>query len=72
MLLSQLPLTFHQIQKWMPISLHSLFCSRADWDSLGDHLKDVSLGDIFKLGVSTAASGFCEWIQVGIDVYILH
>ena len=56
----------------MPISLHSLFRSRADWDSLGDHLKDVSLGDIFKLGVSTAASGFCEWIQVGIDVYILH
>ena len=72
MLLSQLPLTFHQILKWMPISLHSLFHSCADWDSLGDHLKDVSLEDILKLGVSTAASGFCEWIQVGIDVYILY
>ena len=26
--------------------------------------------DIFKLGAS--ASKFCEWIQVGIDVYIPH
>ena len=29
-------------------------------------------GDIFKLGVPAAASKFCEWIQVGIDVYIPH
>ena len=27
--------------------------------------------DIFKLGAS-AASEFCEWVQVGIDVYIPH
>ena len=26
----------------------------------------------FKLGASVAASEFCEWIQVGIDVYIPH
>ena len=28
--------------------------------------------DIFKLGASAAASEFCEWVQVGIDVYIPH
>ena len=26
--------------------------------------------DIFKLGASAAASEFCEWVQVGIDVCI--
>ena len=46
--------------------------SRADWDGLRDHLRDVPWEDIFKLGTSTAASEFCEWIQVGIDVYIPH
>ena len=47
-------------------------CSRADWDGLCDHLRDVSWEDIFKLGASVAASEFCEWVQVGIDVYIPH
>ena len=46
--------------------------SRADWDGLGDHLKDVPWEDIFKLGASAAASEFCEWVQVGIDVYISY
>ena len=46
--------------------------SRADWDGLWDHLRDVPCENIFKLGASTAASEFCEWIQVGIDVYIPH
>ena len=46
--------------------------SRADWDGLRDHLRDVPWENIFKLGVSTAASEFCEWVQVGIDVYIPH
>ena len=27
---------------------------------------------IFKLGASAATSEFCEWVQVGIDVYIPH
>ena len=44
----------------------------ADWDGLRDHLRDVPWEDIFKLGASTAASEFCEWVQVGIDVYIPH
>ena len=29
-------------------------------------------GDIFKLSASAAASEFCEWVRVGIDVYIPH
>ena len=33
-------------------------------------MRDVPWKDIFKLGASTAASEFCEWVQVGIDVYI--
>ena len=46
--------------------------SRADQDGLRDHLRDVPWKDIFKFGTSSAASEFCEWIQVGIDVYIPH
>ena len=45
--------------------------SRADWDGLRDHLRDVPWKDIFKLSASAAASEFCEWVQVGIDVYII-
>ena len=41
--------------------------SRADWDCLRDHLRDVPWEDIFKLGASAAASEFCQWVQVGID-----
>ena len=46
--------------------------SRGDWDGLCDHLRDVPWEDIFKLSASAAASEFCEWVQVGIDVYIPH
>ena len=46
--------------------------SRADWDGLRDHLRDVPREDIFKLSASAAASEFCEWVQVGIVVYIPH
>ena len=46
--------------------------SRADWEGLCDHLKDVPWEDIFKLGASATASEFCEWVQVGIDVYMPH
>ena len=46
--------------------------SRADRDGLRDHLRDVPWENIFKLSASTAASEFCEWVQVGIDVYIPH
>ena len=46
--------------------------SHADWDGLHDHLGDVPWEDIFKLSASAAASELCEWVQVGIDVYIPH
>ena len=44
--------------------------SRADWDGLCDHLRDIPWDDIFNLSASAAASQFCEWVPVGIDVYI--
>ena len=28
--------------------------------------------DIFKVSASAASSEFCEWVQIGIDVYIPH
>ena len=46
--------------------------SRADLVGLRDHLRDVPWEDIFKLGASAAAGEFCEWVQVGIDVFISH
>ena len=39
------------------------------WDGLRDHLREVLWEDIFKLSASSAANEFCEWVQVGIDVY---
>ena len=42
--------------------------SRADWDGLPNHLRDVPWEDILKLSASAATSEFCEWVQVGIDV----
>ena len=42
------------------------------WDRLRDNLRDVPWKDIFKRSASAAASDFCEWVQVGIDVYICH
>ena len=44
--------------------------SCADWNGLRDHLRDVPWEDIFQLSASAAASEFCEWVQVGIDIYI--
>ena len=46
--------------------------SRADWDDLCDHLRDVPWEDIFKPSASTVASEFCEWVQVRINGYIHH
>ena len=44
--------------------------SCADCYGLCDHLRDVSWEDIFKFSASAATSEFCEWVQVGVDVYI--
>ena len=35
-------------------------------------MRDFPWEDIFKLSASAAPSEFCEWVQVGIDVYIPH
>ena len=35
-------------------------------------MRDVPWENIFKLSASATASEFCEWIHVGIDVYIPH
>ena len=56
----------------MPRFITAYDCSCADWDGLCDHLRDVPWENIFKLSASAAASEFCGWVQVGIDVYILH
>ena len=47
-------------------------CSRADWGSLCDHLRDVLWEDIFKFCASVVANEFCECVKVEIDVYIPH
>ena len=65
-----LSLHFHH-----PFSLHNLwlyFC--ADWDGLDgrNNLRDVPWEDVFQLCVSAVAIKFCESVQVGIDVVILH
>ena len=71
MLLSQFPFPINSKQD-TPFHCVAYDYSRADWDGLRDHLRDVPWEDIFKLSASAAASEFCEWVQVGIDVYIPH
>ena len=46
--------------------------SRADFDGLCDHLRDVPWEDAFKVSASAPASEFCERVQDGIDVYMPH
>ena len=46
--------------------------SCAHWVGLHDHLRDDPLEDIFKLNASPVSGKFCEWVQVGIDVYVSH
>ena len=46
--------------------------SCSDWGGLCDHLRDVLWEYNFELGSSAAASEFCQWVRVGIDVHIPH
>ena len=57
-------------QRDAPFRCIAYYYCCANWDGLCDHLRDVPWEDIFKLSASAAASEFCEWAQVGIDVYI--
>ena len=64
-------IVFPTNSKWDAQFHHIVYdYSCADWDSLCDHLRDVPWEDIFKLSASSSASEFCEWVQVGIHVYI--
>ena len=63
-----LPLNSQQDALFHPIA-YDYSC--ADWDSLCDHLRDVPWEDIFKVVTSSAASEFCELVQVRIDVISL-
>ena len=64
---------FPSNSQWdVPFHRRAYDYSRADWDGLRDHLRDVPWGDIFKLGASAAASEFCDWVQVGTDVCTPH
>ena len=70
---SQFPLTIHYTKKQDALFYRIAYdYFHADWDGLQDHLGDVPWEDIFKLSASSATSEFCEWFQVGIDVYIPH
>ena len=73
MLLSQFSIDFpSNSQQDVPFHRIAYDYSRANWDGLRDHLRDVPWEDIFKPGASAATSEFCEWVQVEIDVYIPH
>ena len=73
--MTNFPCTSQYLQ-YIPVSLATLCIaydySCTDWDGLCNHLRDVPWEDIFKLSASAAASEFCEWVQVGTDVYIAH
>ena len=46
--------------------------SRAGWDGLRDHLRDVPWLDIFKHDATYAIKVITEWVEIGIDCYIPH
>ena len=46
--------------------------SYVDWDVLCDHLTDIPLTGIFTIGVSVADVEICDWVQIGIDLFIPH
>ena len=66
LMLSQFPLTFQLIHNRMPISSHSLwlFSCWLGWSPWSFERCSI--------GASASASEFCEWVQVGIHVYIPH
>ena len=66
-------INFPSNSQWYASFHHIAFdYSPVDWEGLCDHLRDAPWEDIFKPGASAAASEFCEWVQVGIAVYMPH
>ena len=70
MLLSRFPLTFQLTQNRIPPFIVRLMTILL---LIGMVFMIIfSREDSFKLSASATASEFCEWVQVGIDVYIPH
>ena len=44
--------------------------SKADWDGLRVHLKDMPWLDIFRHDVNYADREITQWVEIGIDCYI--
>ena len=65
------PCYFHWLSIRCPVSLLSLwlFLCWLGW-YLWSFVIICSTGNICKLSVTAAANEFCEWVRVGIDVYI--
>ena len=60
-------------QWYAPLNCIDYDYFHVDWDGVHEHLRDVPREDVFRLAAfAAAASEFCEWVQVGIDVYIPH
>ena len=69
MLLSQFPLTFHKIHNRILCFITQLMTILTLIGMVFMIIWDVPWEDIFKLGVSAAASELYKWAQVGNDVY---
>ena len=72
MFMSQFPLTLQLIQNGMPHFIARVMTILVLIGMVFMIIRDVPWEDIFKLKASAAASEFCEWVQVGINVYIPH
>ena len=70
MLLSRFPLTFQLTQNRIPPFIVRLMTILLVIGMV--FVIICSREDSFRLSASAAASEFCEWVQVGIDVYIPH
>ena len=68
MLLSHFPLTFHQVHNGISCFIAQLMTILVLIGTVFMIIGTV----FFKLSVSVAVSVFCEWVQVGIDLYIPH
>ena len=75
MLLCQFQLTFPQTQKGMPYVISQTMTILILTGLIFSIIWEMFfLEDIFEINVSTstAATGFCKWVQVGIVLYIPH
>ena len=73
MFLSQFPLTSHQIQNRMPRFIAYLRTILVLIGMVFVMIREMFHGRIsLNLVLPAAASEFCVWVQVGIDVYIPH